>query len=121
MITFEVYERLDGLLKLPELIGVNVIDPLTVGVIANVCAVEVALNVRTTGDNPTLPAPVGVIVIVPVYALFGVTVKAPDGEFILPDDGPVNVYVVACSAAVLNVRSDDVAILLDTSAEPTWK
>ena len=43
-------------------------------------------------------SPVGVIVIVPLYRLFGVIVKRDDEIFTVPNDGPVRVYVVAVAS-----------------------
>ena len=52
-------------------------------------------NVLTIGERPVLPVPVGVIVMVPVYVLFGVMMKLVEAVLMLPDDGPVRVKVVA--------------------------
>ena len=52
-------------------------------------------NVFVIGCRPVEPAPLGVIVIVPVYGLFGVIVKLVEGLFTLPDDGPEREKVVA--------------------------
>ena len=50
--------------------------------------------------SPILPVPVGVIVMVPVYGLLGVTVKLDDVLFTLPVDGPVNEKLVASGAEI---------------------
>ena len=42
-------------------------------------------------ESPVLPAPLGVKVIVPVYAAFGVTMKLDEALPTLPLDGPVKV------------------------------
>jgi hypothetical protein len=55
----------------------------------NVCAVAELLNVSTIGvDNPP---PEGVMVIVPLYAAFGVTVKLVEALPTAPPAGPVSV------------------------------
>ena len=46
------------------------------------------------------------IVIVPVYELFGVTVKFVEALFTLPDVGPVNVNDVALSVTVTGALID---------------
>ena len=58
------------------------------------------------GDRPLLPVPDGVIVIVPVYELFGVTVKFVEALFTLPEVGPVNVNVVALIVTVTGALID---------------
>ena len=55
-------------------------------------------NVRTIGEIPVLPVPEGVIVIVPVYKLLGVTVKLADALFTFPEEGPLKVKEVATGA-----------------------
>ena len=74
-------------------VGVRVTVPVDVGVIVNVCAVDELENVNTVGVES--PPPEGVIVIVPVYVPFGVTVKLVDAVFTVPDVGPVRVKDVA--------------------------
>ena len=51
-------------------------------------------------DSPDEPVPVGVIVTVPVYVLFGVIVKLVEALFALPLVGPVKVKVVAPNVTV---------------------
>jgi hypothetical protein len=91
----EVSVITDGFVKPPLFVGVRIIEPVACGVIVNVCADADPLNVSTVGVRPVLPAPVGVIVIVPVYGLLGVIVKLVVALFTLPVDGPVNVNAVA--------------------------
>ena len=82
----------------PLLVGVSVTGPTAVGVMVNVCAVDELENVSTVAvDNPP---PLGVIVIIPVYAAFGVTVKFVEAVFNAPPAGPVKVNVVAVTTAV---------------------
>ena len=52
-------------------------------------------------------SPVGVIVIVPLYRLFGVIVKRDDEIFTVPNDGPVRVYVVAVASGGIVIDVDD--------------
>ena len=73
--------------------------PATVGVMVNVWAVDEFENVLVTAESPVEPVPVGVMVMVPVYELFGVMVKLVEALLALPDDGPVKVKVVAVDAA----------------------
>ena len=61
-----VYESVDGLVSPLLLVGVRVINPATVGVMVNVCALDEFENVNTVAESPVEPLPVGVIVIVPV-------------------------------------------------------
>ena len=61
---FEVYERFEGLVNEPLLVGVSVTVPLVVGVIVNVCGVADEEKVRTIGVER--PPPLGVMVMVPV-------------------------------------------------------
>jgi hypothetical protein len=79
--------------RLPLLVGVRVIVPESVGVIVKVWATAEFENTNTVGDES--PPPLGVMVIVPLYALSGVTVKLVDALLTEPDDGPVKVKVVA--------------------------
>ena len=72
-------------------VPVKVILPATVGVMVNVCGAAEALKVRTVGTRPVLPVPLGVMVIVQVYGLFGVKVKLVEATLTLPEVGPVNV------------------------------
>ena len=58
--------RLLGLVSEPLFVGVRVIDPAAVGVMVKVWAADELVNVRTIGDSPAAPGPVGVRVIVPV-------------------------------------------------------
>ena len=88
---FAVYVRVVGLVSDGLLVGVRVIDPAVVGVMANVWAVLELEKVRVIADIPELPAPVGVMVIVPVYEELGVMVKLVDALPTLPLDGPVKV------------------------------
>ena len=93
----------------PLLVGVSVTGPTAVGVIVNVCAVDELENVSTVAvDNPP---PLGVIVIVPVYAAFGVTVKLVDAVFSTPPPGPVSVNVVAGAAGVTEFDALDAALV----------
>jgi hypothetical protein len=73
----------------PLLVGVSVTGPAAVGVTVNVCAAAELLNVSVMGTLN--PPPDGVMVIVPVYAEFGATVKLDDAAFSAPPAGPVNV------------------------------
>lgn len=63
---FEVYVKAEGLVSEPLLVGVNTILPATVVFIVNDCEAEEFEKDRTFADNPILPDPDGVIVIVPV-------------------------------------------------------
>jgi hypothetical protein len=54
-----------------------------------VCAADEAVNVRTIAVES--PPPDGVMVMEPVYAALGVTVKFVEAEFSAPPVGPVNV------------------------------
>jgi hypothetical protein len=83
------YIRADGSVNEPLLLGVNVTGPTLAGVIVNVCGVRESLNVSTIAVES--PPPAGVIVIVPVYNPFGVTVKIVDAVFSEPPVGPENV------------------------------
>lgn len=56
-----------------------------------------------------LPTPLGVMVIVPLYVLFGVTVKLVLAERTLPDDGPVNVKLLAGTNGVTELLAEDSA------------
>ena len=96
------YVRLVGLVSDPLFVGVSVIVPAVVGVIVNVCATAEE-KVRTVGLSPK-PA-VGVIVIVPVYDPFGVTVKFEDALLTFPPVGPVRVKVVTGLTDVVKVWS----------------
>jgi len=71
------------------LAGVRVTGPTAVGVIVNVCAAAELLKVSTMAEDR--PPPEGVIVMVPVNAAIGVTVKLPEEVLSAPPDGPVNV------------------------------
>ena len=75
------------------MLGVRITGPTAVGVIVNVCEADELLKVRTMGLDR--PPPVGVMVIVPVYTEFGVTVKVPDNAFSVPPAGPVKLKLVA--------------------------
>ena len=88
---FAVYVRLVGLVSDGLLVGVRVIDPEVVGVMVNVCAVLELEKVRVMAESPVLPAPLGIMVIVPVYEALGVTVKLVEAVPTLPLDGPVKV------------------------------
>ena len=81
--------RLEASCRLRLLDGINVTVPVTVGVIANVCAVDEFENVRVIGVLK--PPPDGVIVIVPVMAAPGAMVKTPEAELTVPLAGPVRV------------------------------
>jgi len=101
-------------------VGVRVTVPVDVGVIVNVCAVDELENVNTVGVES--PPPEGVIVIVPVYVPFGVTVKLVDAVFTVPDVGPVRVKDVAeetpelliCPLALLNTAAPVVGGIVAT-------
>ena len=84
-----------GLVSVPLFVGANVIGVTIVGVTVNVCGVEELSKVKTTGE---IPGSFNDIVIVPVYKLFGVTVKADVGLLTEPTDGPEKVYDVANEA-----------------------
>lgn len=71
--------------------------PATAGRIVNVCEADEFEKERTFAANPVLPVPEGVIVIVPEYALFGVTVKLPEALFRLPEEGPMKKKPVAAA------------------------
>ncbi len=70
-------------------VGVRVTAPPDVGVMANVCATDELLKVRTMGVES--PPPLGVMVMVPVYVALGVTVKLAEAVLTVPDPGPVKV------------------------------
>jgi hypothetical protein len=74
----------------------------------NVCAADELLKVRTTAVES--PPPEGVIVTVPVYAAFGVTVKLVEAAFRDPPDGPVNVYLVAGAIGVTELEALEAAL-----------
>ena len=80
-----------GLVREVEFVGVRVIEPAVSGVMVKVCGVAEFEKVNGIAERPVEPAPLGVMVIVPVYGLFGVTVKVPDAAFTLPEAGPVKV------------------------------
>ena len=86
---FAVYVSADGLLRPTPFVMVSVIVPDVNGVIVNVCADAELLNVKMVGDKPAEPVPDGVMVIVPLIATSGVTVKLVDAELTLPDPGPL--------------------------------
>ena len=89
--------------------GVSVTGPTAVGVMVNVCAVDELLKVSTVAlDNPP---PDGVIVIVPVYDAFGVTVKFEDAVLSAPPPGPLNVKLVAGATGVIEFEALDAALV----------
>ncbi len=63
--------------------------PTAVGAMVNVCAAAELLNVRTIAVDS--PPPEGVMVIVPLYAAFGVTVKFVEALPTAPPAGPFSV------------------------------
>ncbi len=65
-------------------------------------------------DSPDEPVPVGVIVTVPVYVLFGVMVKLVEALFALPLVGPVKVKVVANGTAGVTALEADEALEFPT-------
>jgi hypothetical protein len=67
--------RLLALVNPPLLVGVRVTVPATVGLIVNVLADDVPDQISVVAERPDEPVPDGVIVIVPVYVSFGITVK----------------------------------------------
>ena len=83
------------------LVGVRVTVPATVGVMAKVCGVEELEKVKTTGESPVLPEPLGVRVTVPVYGPLGVTVKLDEALPALPLLGPLKVKEVAVGVTEL--------------------
>ena len=99
----------DGFVRAVLFVGVSVTGPTAVGVIVNVCAADELLNVKTTGVES--PPPDGVIVMVPVWIAFGVTVKLPDAAFSAPPDGPVNVKVVAGAKGVTEPEALEAALV----------
>ncbi len=92
----------------PLLLGVRVIGPTPVGVMVKVWAAEELENVRTMGVLS--PPPDGVIVIVPLYTAFGVTVKLPDAVFSVPPLGPVNENPLAGTKGVTEFELADAAL-----------
>ena len=48
---FAVYERFEGLVRLPLLVGVRVIVPATVGVMVKVCAALEFEKIRTVAET----------------------------------------------------------------------
>jgi hypothetical protein len=68
---------LPGFVRLPEFEPERVTVAADVGVMVNVCAADELLQVRVVGLDR--PPPLGVMMIVPVYSPFGVTVKLPLG------------------------------------------
>jgi hypothetical protein len=78
-----------GFANEPLLRGVSTTGPTAVGVMVNVRDAEEPLNASTIAVDS--PPPEGVMVIVPLYAAFAVTVKFADALPTLPPAGPVSV------------------------------
>ncbi len=114
-IAFDVYVNAAGFVREPLFAGVKVMLPATVGVIVKLWAAAEFEKVSTLAEMPALPAPVGVTVIVPVYALFGVTVKFPEALLTLPAVGPAKVKAVATGAS--GVTALEAAEAADVPAE----
>ena len=104
---FAVYERGEGFVSAELFVAVRVIEPAITGVIVNVCDEDELLNVKVVEDIPVLPEPVGAIMIVPVKASSGITVKFAEGAPTLPDDGPEKVKDVAPVAEVVVLELTD--------------
>ena len=98
-----------GLDSVPLFVGANITGPTEAGVIVNVCGVAEPVNVRTMGVLK--PPPLGVMVIIPVYEAFGVTVKSVETTLRLPPLGPVNVKLFAGANGVTELDADDAALL----------
>ena len=95
------YEIAAGFLSPPVLVARKVIGPAPVGVIVNVSGTEERLKFNTIGTE-RLP-PDGTIVIVPEYALSGVTTNGAEGLFSGPPAGPVSVKDDAVGVAAAGV------------------
>ena len=60
---------------------------------------------RVVAESPSLPVPVGVRIMLPLYGPFGVTVKLEDALPAFPLPGPANMYVEATHELVVKVWS----------------
>ena len=93
----------------PLLLGVKVTGPTAVGVIVKVCAVEESEKVKVVAV--VNPPPLGVIVMFPVKAALGVTVKLAEAALSAPPVGPVKVNVLAGASGVTDPEALDAALV----------
>src|SRR5579863_10321528 len=89
-------------------VGVRVTGPTAVGVTVKACEGVKVLNDSNMAEAS--PPPDGVMVIVPVKAAFGVTVKMPEAAFRGPPDGPVNVKLVAGAVGLTGLEALETAL-----------
>ena len=82
-----LYANGDAFVSDPLLVPVSKTGPTAVGVTVNVCAADELVKVSTVAVES--PPPEGVIVMLPEYAPFGVTVKLLEAALSKPPEGPL--------------------------------